>query len=193
MRWSWLRAAILGLVIGPAPVPVESAEAEPPEPEIPSAKPSGYSVRGLHFHVWSEDLREAEDWASQLLLSSSGDRVEAHRWREFAARSAALPPIPTADLETQLEAWIETSTGDPGSSPLGLVMCLLPSIDRTCLISSWATSRSERVRCALAGALGSPFEAVGVYGAIEHLQHDPSVRVSQLARFAAARRHISHG
>lgn len=83
--------------------------------------------------------------------------------------------------------------GDSGTSPLGCMLCLLPGLDRTCLISAWATSPNEKTRRALARAPSAPFEAVGVRAVVDHLQADPSPEVRRLARFAAAIRRASFG
>jgi len=83
-------------------------------------------------------------------------------------------------------------TGHEGPT-LGVLLCLLPSLDRTCLISAWATSPRESTRRALADALSRPFEAVGVRTALELLREDPSPEVRRLARVAAASRADSLG
>lgn len=184
MRWSWLRAALLGLVIGPAPAGVEAGAAEPLEAERPSAgKAAGHTIRGPGFYVWEEDAREAEEWALELGCSA-GEVDESAPWRAIAARTAAGPST-LRDGELELAAGIEASAGEAGLSPLGLLLCLLPSLDRTCLISSCATSSHEPTRLALARALAAPFEAVGVRGALEHLRNDPSAEVRRWARSAA--------
>lgn len=73
MRRSWLRSVLFGILIGPAPVPMDPAmdpaETEPSELGIEQPAPrkqSGHSVQGPHFYVWDEDSREAADWAVEL-------------------------------------------------------------------------------------------------------------------------------
>jgi hypothetical protein len=107
--------------------------------------------------------------------------------------SAASPSIPDSQLEAELAAWIGAPEGVPEASSLGSLLCLLPSLDRTCVIASLATSSNESARRALAEALSAPFEAVGVRGALEHLQADPSPEVRRLARSASAVRVSSPG
>ena len=188
MRWSWLRAVMLGLMIGPAP-----ADAEPGSPESAEAeglspdKAVGHAVRGARFHVWDEDAREAEDWALELRRSTA-ETVESARWRVIAARAAAGSSIPTGEEEADPVAWLDASGARAGLSPLGIMLCLLPSLDRTYLISSLATSSHEPTRLALARALAAPFEAVGALEALEHLQRDASADVRRSARSSAALR-----
>lgn len=194
MRWSWIRAAVLGVVLGPTPVAAEPVDAvELPEGEhVSGAGTAGHAVRGPNFYVWDEDPREAAEWAGEL-LESGGRTIDPARWRAIAARSAALPAVLTNDQEAELTAWLETSAADPRLSSLGLLLCLLPSLDRTCLISSWATSPNERTRRALANALAAPFEAVGVPDVLQHLQEDASPEVRRIARSAAASRRAPSG
>src|SRR5262245_49455140 len=56
---------------------------------------------------------------------------------------------------------------------LGAVLRALPPLERTWLISSWATSESEPARRLLASALVEPLDAVGARWALDHLQRDP--------------------
>jgi hypothetical protein len=194
MRWSWLRAALLGLVIGPAPAAVEPGAAKPLEAErLAAGKTAGHAVPGSGFYVWDEDAREAEEWALELLERSAGEVDQSAPWRVIAARTAARPSLLMDEDESKLAAGIEGSSWEGGISPLGLLLCLLPSLDRTCLISSCAASSHEPMRLALARALAAPFEAVGVRAVLDHLQNDPSAEVRRSARSAAAVRHISLG
>ena len=78
-------------------------------------------------------------------------------------------------------------------TPLGLLLCLLPSLDRTYLVSSLATSPDEQTRLALARALAAPFDALGVDFAIGQLKEDPSPDVARHARFAFATRAAQAG
>lgn len=195
VRSSWLRALLLGVLIGPtpfapdAPERTELADAEPLGSERTAPDPAfGHAVRGLNFYVWEEHREEASGWAADLLLAGGLGADSAH-WRAVAAARAAGPPVLTDDSEAELGAWAEAA-GAAHSAPLGPLLCLLPCIDRTRLVASWATSPSERVRGALADALSTPFEAVGVRGALEHLQEDPSADVRRLARLAAATRRV---
>jgi len=189
--WSWLPVAILGLAIGSIPAPEEpdlDLDMDTGDSgEVWPDRAVGRVVRGVNFHVWDEDSREAMGWAGEL-LEAAGETVASTPWRTLAARTAALPPL-LAQLGPELETQLATSAAGLGSSdlpPLGILLCLLPSLDRTCLISSWATSPNEQVRQALAGALAAPFEAVGVPTVLEQLQRDPSAAVQQRARAAAA-------
>jgi hypothetical protein len=191
MRWSWLRAVLLGVAIGPAPAPAEPADADPPEPiearRLAAEGRSGEFVHGPHFYVWDEDSREAKSWALDLLRADQPPLARAH-WRSAAADRAAQPPLLTSELEDDLGGWVEAAPEGSSGPALGFLLCLLPSLDRTCLVSAWATSPREPIRRALAGALAAPFEAVGVRAAIAQLSTDPSPEVRQLAQSAAASR-----
>jgi hypothetical protein len=188
MRWSWLRAVILGLLVGPAPATAEVSDVESAEAEEPSSeRPSGHVVCGLDFYVWDEDPREAKDWAVEL-AQPFGERRESMRWRGIAAASAVRPSILTDEIEAELARRSATFARESGISTLGCILCLLSTLDRTRLISTWATSSSEPDRRALARALSAPFDAIGVYSAIDHLQMDPNPEVRRLARAAAATR-----
>jgi len=197
MRWSslsWLPVAILGLMIGSLPASEEpDLECSDADQVVPG-RPIGRVIRGVNFHVWDEDTREAITWAGDL-LQAGGETVGVAPWRELAARTAALPPV-LANLGPEIEMQLATSAGATGSSdlsPLGVLLCLLPSLDRTCLIASWATSPNHEVRLALASALAAPFEAVGVPTVLEQLQDDPSAEVQELARSAAENRRAMLG
>jgi hypothetical protein len=150
-------------------------------------KRSGHVLSGPNFHVWDEDWRAAAGWAAEL-VQAGADRSELARWRGIAAASAAQPSILTDELEAELASRSSASAGELGTSTLGCVLCLLPSLDRTCLIAAWATSSSEPTRRALARALSAPFDAVGVRSAIAQLRSDPSREVRRLARAAALTR-----
>jgi hypothetical protein len=185
MRRSWLRAAILGFLIGQAPDAAEASELDASELEArDSPRRSGHAVSGVQFHVWDEDAESATGWAAELVRAGA-DRLERARWRAIAAASAAAPPILTDEIEADLAVRSAAPTHELGISTLGCVVCLLPSLDRTWLISSWATSPRQPIRCALARALSAPFDAVGVASAITHLQADPSAEVRRLAHAAA--------
>lgn len=88
MRWSWLRAIVLGTIIGPAPILAEPIDAA----ETSARRAIGLAVQGVNFHVWDEESREAMDWAGEL-IRAGGKTHEAGRRRNAAARSAALAPL----------------------------------------------------------------------------------------------------
>ena len=179
-----LWAALLGALLGPAPIAAEPVEAEPTEIEEPSpGRAVGHTVRGLDFHVWDEDPREAASWAYEL-SEAGGRSATGLGWWSLALETAARPALLSEALEAQLVASDEGRETAGAITPLGCVLCLLPSLDRTALITSWATSPSEPKRRALAGALSAPFEAVGRRSAIEHLEADSSSEVRRLARRA---------
>jgi hypothetical protein len=66
---------------------------------------------------------------------------------------------------------------------LGSVLVQLAPLERSYLVSSWATADHEGLRFALAFALAWPIESVGVRSALQELKHDRSTDV----RTAAAR------
>jgi hypothetical protein len=184
---------LLGPMIGPAPFPAEAAPADLTEAELADSEASrsdnviGHTIRGLDFHVWDDVPQEATNWAAELLGAGAG-RLEEARWRSIARRSATLPPALSDGFEAQLRLWARATAGPSDPSALGCILCLLPSLDRTVLISSWATSPDASVRLALARALSAPFEAVGVPSALRELQGDPRAEIRRAARFAAASR-----
>jgi hypothetical protein len=180
-----MRALALGLAIGPAPVVADAGDLEPTDmEESPAGESFGYAVDGAHFHVWDEDAREASDWGVELIRAER-PYDEVARWREIAVRSAVFPTVGIDALEAEL-ALDGEEPEERGVSALGGVLCLLPSLDRTVLITSWATSPDTGTRRALARALSAPFEAVGVRGALERLGADPDPEVRRLASAAAA-------
>jgi hypothetical protein len=195
-RWTWLRAAILGFLIGPAPLPDDVADADPPEAELQSiGRPSGHTARGVNFYVWDEDSREAVDWALEL-GESVGQVIESGR----GPSPRRIAPSQGSSLTREAgNAALGVATSPPASAetgvvlPLGLLLGLLPSVDRTCLVTSWATSSDDQTRRALALALSAPFDAVGVRWAIEHLQEDSNSEIRELARSAARVRGSSLG
>jgi hypothetical protein len=194
MRRRWLHTVVLGFLLGPLPsadeirdVDVTEADSVGVEVEVEVDAAQGHVASGTHFHVWEEDAREGRDWVVELRQADDVSD-EAVRWRTVAATSAALTPILTDEIEADLTDSIETSSEIAGLPPLGCILCALSSLDRTCLVSVWATSPDERVRRAVAAALSAPFEAVGVRGAITWLKSDPSAEVRRLARAAEASR-----
>lgn len=201
MKFSWLRAAILGVLIGPVPADAEPGETEPRIggfDAAPAIALPGRAIRGPDFYVWDEDPREASDWARELLDDWASELLDAHAGafgapglEALAARAAARAPLLSGDFDDALMDWVATAGEASRPSSLGLLLCLMPALDRTCLISSWAVSPDERVRVALAGALATPFDAVGVGGALERLLDDPSAEVRSLARVAEAVRRRS--
>lgn len=194
MKWFWLRAAMLGILIGPTPFPPDAAGAAgmPDSDRYALRRTGGQAFHGPGFYVWDEDAREAADWARALRQSvaRAGDLAD---WRRVAASAVALPSVLTRQEEAELETWAQDASEADGLAPLGVLLCLLPSLDRTCLVSTWATSPDARTRRALARALAAPFEAIGVDAALEHLQADPDPRTRRLARSAAAARRASLG
>lgn len=192
MRTPWLRTLLLGLLIGPAPALADATAdtvADPPC-EDPFARPEtdGQSVSGEEYLVWDEYAREARAWAAEL-THGCGQAGASLGWRGVAQRTAGGPAVLGNDIVEEMAAWGQApEEGKEEAGLLGLVLCLLPSIDRTYLISSWATSPSERIRRDLAQALSVPFEATGVPSAIEHLRSDPSAEIRSLATLAAASR-----
>lgn len=143
MRRSWLQMALLGFLLGPAALAVDSPD-DAVEAERAS---SGFAVRGAGFYVWDEDAREALAWAEEL----GADPAEPAEGADVGALLRALSPL-----------------------------------ERTWLISSWATSTNEPTRRMLARALAEPIESVGARWALEHLQRDPSAEVRRLASAALA-------
>jgi hypothetical protein len=193
MRRPWLRSLILGLLVGPAPPPVAAEPiafdtSEPVDCEAPEdRRVGGRSFASAEFLVWDEDVREARAWAQEL----AGLGLAAHEssgWSDVARRTAAHASILDDEIEEEIAAWSRGSDGDDAIGPLGCVLCLLPSLDRTYLVSAWATSPDPRLRRDLARALAAPFEATGVRSAIDHLCDDTNVEVRTLARVAAATR-----
>ena len=87
-------------------------------------------------------------------------------------------------------AWAAELGGDDDDlgegADLGVLLRSLPPLERTWLISSWATSANERTRRMLARALSAPVESVGARWALEHLRGDPSEEVRRLAQAATA-------
>lgn len=185
--WSWLGAVVMGFVIGPGQVAAEPDDGEAIETERGWPKTSGRAVGGIHFYVWDEDPRAAEEWALTL-AQSPGEPTRLARWRAVAERTAVLPSVSVSEHELAFATRVADACEGSGLTPLGLVLCLLPSLDRTYLISSLATSSDEQVRLALARALAAPFQALGVDWAIGHLEEDPSADVARQARSAAAAR-----
>jgi hypothetical protein len=186
MKTAWLRAAIVGLLLGPA-APVADVGAEPVEPEDSSAESPEGLAEEVTASTEDEESEAAVGWAVDQ-LTAGGILTDPLRWRDLAEQSAAQPPLLTDDLEAELAAWAESAPGDSGISPLGGILCLLPSLDRTVVVATWATSSDEATRRALARALAAPFDAVGVRGALEQLQADPSPEIRRLARSAAVSR-----
>ena len=63
MNWSWMRTLLLGLMLGPASLTADAADADAAEAE---RAPSGHAVRGANLYVWDEDARAASAWAKEL-------------------------------------------------------------------------------------------------------------------------------
>src|SRR5262245_46796158 len=184
--WSWLAALAMGFLIGPGSISTDPDDDEPIETEREFPKTSGRAVGGMDFYVWDEDARAAEEWA--LALAQAGEPARSARWRAIAARTAALPLASLTEHELAFATRVAESCESSELTPLGLLLCLLPSLDRTYLISSMATSPDAKIRVALARALAAPFEALGVGGTISHLKQDPNPEVARHARLAFATR-----
>jgi hypothetical protein len=183
--WSWISAAVMGFLIGPAPVTPDPDD-DPIETERPEPT-SGHAVGGIGFYVWDEDPLAADEWAFTL-AQAARERTRWARWRAIAERTAALPSAPVSEHELAFAARVAAFGGGSELTLLGCWLCMLPTLDRTYLISSLATSSDDRIRLALARALAAPFQAVGVEGAIGHLRADPSAEIARHARSAAAAR-----
>ena len=185
--WSWLAALAMGFLIGPSSVPADLDDDDDPiETERDFPETSGGAVRGSDFYVWDEDVREAEEWA--LTLAQSGEPARSARWRAIAARTAAMPSASLTDHELAFAMRVAETCEGSGLTPLGLLLCLLPGLDRTYLISSMATSPDVRIRLAVARALAAPFQALGARETIRHLEEDRSPDVARQARIASATR-----
>jgi hypothetical protein len=78
--------------------------------------------------------------------------------------------------------------GEGASDAIGSVLSAARPLDRTRLVSAWATSPREAQRLALARGFAHPFEAVGLRTAMEHLAQDASSRVRLAIDCAIARR-----
>jgi len=182
--WSWLGAVVMGILIGPAPVTADPDD-DPIEAERSEPRASGHSIAGTDFFVWDEDAVAAEEWALSL-AQSPGAHPGFDRWRGIAQRTAVLPSASVSENELAFATRVAEACEGSGLTALGLLLCLLPSLDRTYLISSMATSSDEKVRFALARALAAPFQALGVDWAIRYLEEDPSPDVARQARFAFA-------
>jgi hypothetical protein len=186
MRRFWIPAALLGFLISPTPATAETRDdGALDDDRRPAEGLPGGVVSGPDWYVWDEVPGEARRWGAELAEVGA----EPEGWRALAERSAARPAVLAPEHEAVLERWVRVAM-DGGSEPglLGLLFCLLPSLDRTCLVSDWALSASESTRCALARALAAPFDAVGVRGVLDHLQRDRSPEVRRLARAAARSR-----
>jgi len=191
MRASWLRTLLIGLVLGPAPASADPIQ-DPVECDDSSARriKGGQSISGADFLVWDEDAHEAQAWAAEL-VHGFGRAGEPSGWGAIARRTAGLPLVLTDEIAEELATWSEAPDDHATASGLlGCMLCLLPSLDRTFLVSSWATSPNERLRRDLAQALAIPFEAAGVRSVLDHLQQDPSEEVRMLATLAAESRHV---
>ena len=182
--WSWLGAVVMGLLIGPGAIAAEI------ETERDESEAGGFAVGGIEFYVWDEDAEAAEEWALAL-AQSPREQGRVRRWRAIAEQTAVMTPVAVGERALAIAARFSdlSAAGDePGLTSLGVLLCLLPSLDRTYLVSSLATSPDEKARLALAHALAAPFDALGVDVAISQLKQDPSPEVARHARFAFATR-----
>jgi hypothetical protein len=130
---------VMGFLIGPAPIAAEPDDAELTEAERGRPRTSGHAIGGIDFYVWDEDPGVAEEWALAL-ARAPGEPTRLVRWRTVAERTAALPSVLVNEHDVALATRIADACGGSALTPLGLVLCLLPSLDRTHLISSFATS-----------------------------------------------------
>ena len=99
---SWLRMLLLGMMIGPAPLIVDTVDADAAEAE---RAPSGHSVRGAHFYVWDEDARAASVWAAEL----GGATAEPAEGADLGALLSELSPFERTWL---ISSWA-TSANEP--------------------------------------------------------------------------------
>jgi hypothetical protein len=75
--------------------------------------------------------------------------------------------------------------GEPAHvSELRAVLRTVGPLERTWLITSWATSADESIRLMLASALAAPLDVIGGRWALEHLRSDPSAEVRRRAEAA---------
>jgi hypothetical protein len=102
MGWSWLRMLLLGMMLGPASLTVDAADADAAEAERVS---SGHSVRGANFYVWDEDARVASAWAKEL----GGAAAEPAEGADLGALLSALSPFERTWL---ISSWA-TSANEP--------------------------------------------------------------------------------
>lgn len=126
-------------------------------------------------------------WLAEL-RRWQGTAKEREHWRMLAARTAAQPPLLTDEIEAEIASWRGIVSPERSLTPLGCALCLLPSLDRTALVSSWAVSPDAPTREALARALAAPFDAVGVRAALDQLRSDAVPEVRRLAASASAQR-----
>lgn len=189
MRWPWLRALVLGLWLGPAS-PVEAADLEiaaswavDPSVRRWDGDPAGRAVPGAADPARPDEAA----WVAEL-RRWQGTAGERDHWRTLAARTAAQPSMLTDEIETEIASWRGIASPERSITPLGCALCLLPSLDRTALVSSWAVSPDAPTRAALARALAAPFDAVGVRAALDQLQTDALPEIRRLAASASAQR-----
>jgi hypothetical protein len=185
-RWSWISAAVMGFLIGPAPVTADPDD-DPIETERTEEPTTGHAIGGVSFYVWDEDSRAADEWAFTL-AQSAHERTRWARWRAIAERTAVLPSAPVDEHDLAFAMRVAALGGRSELTPLGRWLCMLPTLDRTYLIASLATSSDDAIRLALARALAAPFRAVGADGAIGYLREDSRAEIARQARSAAAAR-----
>ena len=104
---SWFRMLLLGMMIGPAPLIVDTVDADAAEAERVS---SGHSVRGAHFYVWDEDARVASAWAKEL----GGAAAERAESADVGALLSALSPFE--------RTWLISSWATSESEPTRLML-----------------------------------------------------------------------
>lgn len=91
----WLGTLLLGLMIGPAALNVDTADADAAEAE---RVPSGHAIRGANFYVWDEDERVASAWADEL----GGVMAEPAEGADIGALLRELSPFERTSL---ISAW----------------------------------------------------------------------------------------
>jgi hypothetical protein len=100
----WLRTLLLGLMIGPASLTVDAADADAAEAE---RVPSGHAIRGANFYVWDEDARVASAWAKEL--AGSGSNAKPAEGTDIGAFLSELSPFERTWL---ISSWA-TSANEP--------------------------------------------------------------------------------
>jgi len=129
MRWTWLRTLLLGVMIGPASLTVDTADTDAAEAEH---TPSGYAVRGANFYVWDEDPRAASRWAAEL-------------------RGATPEPGDGADLEALLgtlspfeRTWLISSWATSPNEPTRRLLARALSAQSDDVGARWALEHLRR-------------------------------------------------
>lgn len=93
------------------------------------------------------------------------------------------PDDELAPITTRLKARTASEIPEALATSFGALLGHASGLERCALVGEWATSKLVKRRLAVAGALATRFEALGVMTALEHLARDPAAEV----RAAAAR------